>query len=136
MKRIRAAVLAVAVIAGTALPATPAHALSYCQVPNGTIICEYGVTHYNTARGVQMEFAVGTDLAAYVRTTTYPSEWSNWSSLGGAWKSRITPVTGVSASSNIEFAIIAKAVNDDEWINEYAWDGTRTGWHHYCPCGN
>ncbi|MFF9072329.1 hypothetical protein ACF1A9_08410 [Streptomyces sp. NPDC014872] len=127
MKRIRAAVVTAAVIAGTAL-AAPAHALSHCTFGTGTIIRDYGVAGIFTARGIQTECAIGTGLAAYVRTKTSSSCWSNWSSLGGQWQSGITLL--LDEFGNVEFSIVATGGDGRKGINDYAWDDTRTGRHH------
>ncbi|MFC8898890.1 hypothetical protein [Streptomyces cinereoruber] len=131
MKKIGAVVLTAAVVASTVLAATPAQALSHCPRGTGTIICEYGVATVNTQRGVQYEFAIGTDLAAYARTKTSTTNWTNWSSLGGKWMSGISLVKingSYPGYGNIEFAISATGGGDRDWTNLYAWDGTRTGW--------
>ncbi|MEU4148906.1 hypothetical protein [Streptomyces sp. NPDC026659] len=131
MKRIKAAVLTAAVVAGTVLAATPAQALNHCNRGTGIIICEYGVATVSTQRGVQYEFAIGTDLAAYARTRTSTTNWTDWSSLGGKWRSGIDLIKingSYPAYRNIEFVIGADGEDGRPWRNLYAWDGTRTGW--------
>ncbi|MFD7066556.1 hypothetical protein ACFV97_04870 [Streptomyces sp. NPDC059913] len=126
--KFKAAVLAAAVVAGTVVAATPAQALSHCNRGTGIIICEYGVATFTSRAGIQYEFAIGTDLAAYVRTKKSSTNWSNWSYLGGEWRSGINILDG--DNRNLEFAIAATGTDALAWVNGYAWDGTRTGWHH------
>ncbi|MEU3710985.1 hypothetical protein [Streptomyces catenulae] len=126
MKKIRAAVIAATIIAGTALAATPAQALSHCNRGTGTIICEYGVATFTSKAGVQREFAIGTDHAAYVRSKTATTDWSDWSSLGGEWWGNVVLLDG--DHKNIEFYVSLVGTDGRSWVNGYAWDGTRTGW--------
>jgi hypothetical protein len=129
MKKIKAAFLTAAVVAGTVLAATPAQALSHCNRGTGTIICEYPVASVTSRAGIQYEFAIGTDLAAYARTKTSTTNWSNWSSLGGEWRSGLTVLDG--DRKNLEFGIAATGTDGRPWVLAYAWDGTRTGWQHF-----
>ncbi|MFF9352382.1 hypothetical protein [Streptomyces sp. NPDC014734] len=129
--KIKAAVLTAAVIAGTAVAATPAHALSECKRGSGVIICEYGVATVTSRAGVQYEFAIGTNYVAYVRTKTSSTNWTGWQSMGGKWKSgfSLTKINGsYPGKENFEFVI--GAIRDDgrAWRLYYAWDGTRTWW--------
>ncbi|MFF0968892.1 hypothetical protein ACWDQO_17900 [Streptomyces sp. NPDC003703] len=128
MKKIKAAVLTAAIVAGTALAATPAQALSTCKYGGVPITCEYGIGTYTSQAGVQYEFVVGTDRAAYVRTKTSSSNWSYWSDMGGQWWSGLRP--DKVNRGNFEFGVAATGGDGLAWANLYAWDGTRTGWHH------
>ncbi|WP_018565213.1 hypothetical protein [Streptomyces sp. PsTaAH-124] len=88
----QAAVLTAAVVAGTALAATPAHALSYCEI--------------------------GTDRAADARTRNPTDTWSNWSSLGGKWQSGIR--VGQLGRGNFEFGISDVGGDGSLWANLFA----------------
>ncbi|MFF8691699.1 hypothetical protein ACWD6K_17315 [Streptomyces sp. NPDC002431] len=129
MKRLKAAVVAAAVVAGTAVAATPAHALSYCNVGSGTIICEYGIASYRPSSGRMYQFAIGTDRAAYVRWENGSGGWTNWSSMGGEWRSGVI-VRNQQLPGQVEFGIIATGTDNLQWVNWYMVGSNWTGWGH------
>ncbi|MBT2387386.1 hypothetical protein [Streptomyces sp. ISL-11] len=84
MNKIKAAIVAAAVVAGLAVSTAPAQA-SNCTKGGATYVCEYGVTDHALPGGEKEQFLVGTDLAVWTRWTS-GGKWSGWFSLGGtAW---------------------------------------------------
>ncbi|MFH8438193.1 hypothetical protein ACH4A3_23590 [Streptomyces sp. NPDC018007] len=82
MKRIKAAVVAVATMAGLAVSITPAQAADICTAGGkGKYICKYGVTKHELPNGEDEQFLVGTDYAVWWRISTNGS-WSSWTSMG------------------------------------------------------
>ncbi|WP_330456116.1 hypothetical protein OIB37_04070 [Streptomyces sp. NBC_00820] len=129
MKRIKAALLTAAVVAGVAVTAaTPAQALSYCNVGGGTVICEYGVTRTTLPDGTLQEFAIGTDKAVWTRWTTSSGGWTSWQSMGGEWRSGVTIRTQQVGS--YLFAIVLKGTDDWLWWDLRDSQGNWTGWSH------
>ncbi|WP_307669025.1 hypothetical protein [Streptomyces sp. V2I9] len=82
MKKIKAAVVTVAAMAGLAVSITPAQAADICTAGgNGKYICKYGVTKHDLPNGEDEQYFVGTDYAVWTRWTTNGS-WSRWTSMG------------------------------------------------------
>lgn len=129
MKRFKAALVAAAVVAGVAVSATPAQALSHCNVGGGgVIICEYGVSTYTFSNGTKQEFAIGTDLAVWTRWTNTSGNWTSWISMGGEWRSGVGIRT--QQVSPYLFAIVLKGTDGWLWANWRDHNGNWTGWDH------
>ncbi|MCX5343005.1 hypothetical protein [Streptomyces atratus] len=128
MKRIKAAVLTAAVVAGMAVATTPAQAVSYCNVGGGTIICEYGVSATTLPDGTKQEFAIGTDRAVWTRWTNSSGGWTSWTSMGGEWYSSV----GIRTQQvhPYLFALVLKGSDGWLWANWRDYGGNWTGWSH------
>ncbi|MFJ8161253.1 hypothetical protein ACIRBY_09990 [Streptomyces sp. NPDC096136] len=82
MKKIKAAVVAVATIAGMAVAVAPAQAAASCNAGGGGLyICDYGVKDHALPGGEKEQFLVGTDYAVWTRWTIN-KQWTGWVSLG------------------------------------------------------
>ncbi|MEU3313545.1 hypothetical protein ACGFY6_04485 [Streptomyces sp. NPDC048387] len=82
MKKIKAAAVAVAALAGTAMAVAPAQAADSCNAGGGgKYICDYGVKTHALPGGEREQFLVGLDYAVWTRWTDH-KQWSGWVSLG------------------------------------------------------
>ncbi|GAA2458376.1 hypothetical protein ABZ776_02700 [Streptomyces sp. NPDC007076] len=127
MKRIKAALLTAAVVAGMTVAATPAQAVDYCNIGGGTIICEYGVSTTTLPDGTKQEFAIGTDRAVWTRWTK-SGGWTSWTSMGGEWYSSV----GIRTQQVYPylFALVLKGSDGWLWANWRDSGGNWTGWSH------
>ncbi|MEE1739037.1 hypothetical protein [Streptomyces sp. BE147] len=127
--RIKAAFVTATVVAGLAVATTPAQALSHCNVGSGgVIICEYGVSTVTLPNGTKQEFAIGTDLAVWTRSTNSAGNWSIWTSMGGEWRSGA--VVRTQQVHPYLFAIVATGTDNWLWANWRDHEGNWTGWSH------
>ncbi|GGV74898.1 hypothetical protein GCM10015535_04430 [Streptomyces gelaticus] len=110
LRKLKAAVVATAAVAGVAVAAAPARA-SVCEVGGGSIICEYGVSVYTFANGTRQEFAIGTDRAVWTRWNDTAGKWTAWSSLGGVATSRVT----VEPLPHDTFSIVVTGTDGRRW---------------------
>ncbi|MFF4579260.1 hypothetical protein [Streptomyces sp. NPDC001389] len=82
MKKIKAAVVAIATIAGMAVAVAPAQAADSCSAGGGgKYICDYGVKNHALPGGEREQFLVGLDYAVWTRWTIN-KQWTGWVSLG------------------------------------------------------
>ncbi|MGW1834944.1 hypothetical protein [Streptomyces sp. NPDC002067] len=128
MKKIRAAVVAAAVLAGIAVTAAPANAESNCNRASATYICEYGVTVYKYPDGTKQEFLVGADHAVWSRYNNTKGKWTGWYSTGGNAVSRIEVGHRWSAGDHWGFDIVARHPDGAYRINARNHEGQWTGW--------
>ncbi|MGW6863572.1 hypothetical protein [Streptomyces sp. NPDC054901] len=127
MKKIKAAILAFAAVAGLAVAAAPAQAAP-CSTGGAQYICEYGVTNHALPGDQREQFLVGTDYAVWTRWTTN-GKWSGWYSLGGTVWSKISIREQTDIGPHAIW-IYAKGSNTQTWgllrtapgANWSAWD--------------
>ncbi|MEV4926501.1 hypothetical protein [Streptomyces roseoverticillatus] len=82
LKRIKAAAVAIATLAGLAVAVTPAQAADACTAGGGgKYICDYGVKDHALPNGEKEQFLVGLDYAVWTRWTI-SRQWTGWVSMG------------------------------------------------------
>ncbi|MEX2984264.1 hypothetical protein [Streptomyces sp. C36] len=82
MKRFKAAVVAIATMAGLAVAGAPAQAADTCTAGGGgKYICDYGVKEHALPSGEKEQFLVGLDYAVWTRWTV-GKQWTGWVSMG------------------------------------------------------
>jgi hypothetical protein len=84
MNKIKAAVVAVAAVAGLAVAVPPvAQAANGCKTGGHAYMCEFGITTKKLPDGTKQVFVVGTERAVWTRWTDSDGDWSEWESMGG-----------------------------------------------------
>lgn len=82
LKKFKAAVVAIATMAGLAVAVTPAQAADTCTAGGGgKYICDYGVKDHALPNGEKEQFLVGLDYAVWTRWTIN-KQWTGWVSMG------------------------------------------------------
>ncbi|MCX4549925.1 hypothetical protein OG204_17075 [Streptomyces sp. NBC_01387] len=128
MKKIRVAVLTAAVLAGLAVTAAPAQAVSHCKDSGAVYICEYGVTVQKLPDGTKQEFLVGTDSAVWTRWNNTSGKWTGWQSMGGVVSGRIVVIDRWSNGDPWKFALSVPTPDGGRWVNARNHEGVWTGW--------
>ncbi|WP_443057903.1 hypothetical protein [Streptomyces sp. KLMMK] len=96
MKKIKAAVVATATLAGLAVAGAPAQAADTCTAGGGgKYICDYDVKDHALPNGEKEQFLVGLDYAVWTRWTIN-KQWTEWVSMG-----KPDPLGSARAASNI-----------------------------------
>ncbi|MBW5481229.1 hypothetical protein [Streptomyces bambusae] len=128
--KIKAALLAAAAVAGLAVTATPAQALSYCNAGGGGVyICEYGITSYSFPDGTKQQFVIGADTAVWTRWTNTSGTWSKWLSMGGKSTSKVSIHDGVRPDTDPwTFAVLYYAADGYARENYRDHNGNWSGW--------
>ncbi|CAM5328368.1 hypothetical protein SALBM135S_02636 [Streptomyces alboniger] len=115
MKRVKAAIVAAAVVAGLAVAVTPAQASTCATEGGGVYICEYGITNHQLLRGEKEQFVVGSDYAVWTRWTT-GGKWSGWVSLGGNVRSNVEAVHAYfNAGNDMDTVLYALGTDGYQW---------------------
>ncbi|MFF8809946.1 hypothetical protein [Streptomyces omiyaensis] len=128
MKKMRAALVAAAVLAGLVGTAAPAQALTYCNRAGGVHVCEYGVTVHPLPDGTKQEFVVGTDLAVWTRWTNTSGKWTGWQSMGGRVSGAVAVIDRFSGGDPWRFALSVPTADGWRYVNIRDHDGGWSGW--------
>lgn len=128
MKKIKAAVVAAAVLAGIAVTAAPANAVNHCKRAGATYICQYGVSVYTFPDGTKQEFLVGPDAAVWTRWNNTKGKWNHWSSMGGKAFGPIRFGHRWGGSDRWAFDIVALHSDGAYRVNIRNHDGQWSGW--------
>ncbi|WP_229348597.1 hypothetical protein [Streptomyces sp. UNOB3_S3] len=115
MKRIKAAVVMAAVVAGLAVSAAPAQARQ-CQGEGGAVyICEYGVTGHALPGGEKEQFLVASDQAVWTRWTS-GGRWGGWVSLGGVVKSGVKVDDTRTRDGGLATFLLVTGTDGQDWM--------------------
>ncbi|GGT25434.1 hypothetical protein GCM10010222_79230 [Streptomyces tanashiensis] len=128
MKKLRAAVVTIAAVAGLAMAVPPtAQAASGCTSGGKAYICEFGVTTKKLPNGTKQVFLVAPDRAVWTRWTDSDGDWSHWLSMGGVAMSAVV-ITVPQASLPWQFAIHVIGGDGVGWFRERDANGNWSEW--------